>query len=423
MRQMPRSRPRSGTSVSGVLILAGIVGCWLATSAQAGDSWAGRWDATLDTPGGPLHFILTLEDVAGQPRARIVNGPESITVPQCTVQDGQLTLEMLHYDSRIEASYAADGDTWTGNWTKRRGADQIAKMSFSARREAERGPDQRHANFLGKWRVQFASEDSPAVGVFQHDQQAGLWGTFLTPFGDYRYLAGRVEGQQLELSCFDGSHAFLFRARCQPDGTLQGDFWSGDWWHDTWTGQRDDQAELPNAFGITQANHEAAIGDLKFADLDGELQPMIDESRRGKPLLIEIFGSWCPNCHDAGAYLSELQDEYAARGLGVLGLAFELTGDFPRDAQQVRTYIQQHKIRFPVLIGGISNKEEATRQLRVLDQVRAYPTILFVDRNGKVNAVYTGFNGPATGDAHLRMREQFALKIEQLLERGAGSGE
>ena len=263
--------------------------------------------------------------------------------------------------------------------------------------------------------MQFASEETPAIGVFQYDDRVGLWGTFLTAFGDYRYLAGRVEGQQLELSCFDGAHAFLFRATQQPDGTLQGDFWSGNWWHDTWTAQRDDQAELPNAFEITRINREVPIGELKFADLDGEIQPLINDARRGKPLLIEIFGSWCPNCHDAGAYLSELEEKYAARGLRVLGLAFELTGDFARDAKQVRQYVQRHNIRFPVLIGGISDRDEAARQLRVLDHVHAYPTILFVDREGQVRAIYTGFNGPATGDANLRMREQFALKIEQLL--------
>lgn len=394
------------------LVLGGFVAL-----AAAADGPLGTWDATLQTPGGDLHFGLVLQEANGKLAGTLRNGPESISVPRCEIQARQLTLEMTHYDSRIEAEYAADQDVWVGHWTKRRSADEIAKLKFVARRSSATPPARTEADerFVGRWRVQFASEDTPAVGVFQHDERVGLWGTFLTAFGDYRYLGGRAEGDQLELSCFDGAHAFLFRAQRRQDGTLEGDFWSGDWWHDTWTAYRDPQAQLPDAFELAKVRGDTPLTELKFADLNGELQPLIDESRKGKPLLIEIFGSWCPNCHDAGAYLAELQEKYEARGLRVLGLAFELTGDVQHDAQQVREYVQLHKIKFPVLIGGISNREEATRQLRILDQVRAYPTILFVNRNGDVSAIYTGFNGPATGDAHVKMREQFTLKLEQML--------
>ena len=36
-----------------------------------------------------------------------------------------------------------------------------------------------------------------------------------------------------------------------------------------------------------------------------------------------MFGSWCPNCHDAAEYLVELDRRYRSRGLSILGLAFE----------------------------------------------------------------------------------------------------
>jgi hypothetical protein len=62
--------------------------------------------------------------------------------------------------------------------------------------------------------------------------------SFLTPAGDYRHLAGRVDGDLMRLSTFDGAHAYLFHARMQPDGTIAGDFWAGNWHHATWTAVR-----------------------------------------------------------------------------------------------------------------------------------------------------------------------------------------
>ncbi len=380
-------------------------------------NYQGDWDAALQTPGGELRFGLRLTEADGKWTASLVNGLELIAVPECRIESQTLILDITHYDSRIEATYDPKLAKWTGTWSKRRGAEKWARVPFAADQKTRDSPSATTLmdDFVGKWRVKFKTEDAPSVGLFQPGDNRQLWGTFLTTLGDYRYLAGRVAGREMELSCFDGAHAFLFKARLQADGALKGDFWSGDWWHDTWTAERDDQAALPDGFSISKINEDAPLSELHFTDLDGNDQLVIREQDRGKPLLIEIFGSWCPNCHDAGAYLSELEQRYAPRGLRIMGIAFELTGDPEHDAAQVRQYVKRHAISFPVLVGGLSDKEEATRQMRVLDQVRAYPTILFVDRKGQASAVYTGFNGPATGEANLRMQEQFELKIEELL--------
>ena len=76
--------------------------------------------------------------------------------------------------------------------------------------------------------------------------------------------------------------------------------------------------------------------------------------------LIELFGSWCPNCADAARYLSELDERYRSRGLRILGLAFEHTGDFARDAAQVKKYASYHGLQFPLLLAGVSDKASAS---------------------------------------------------------------
>ncbi len=237
----------------------------------------------------------------------------------------------------------------------------------------------------------------------------------MTTTGDYRFLDGTVEGKTLKLACFDGAHAFLFQAVLDPDGIMHGDFWSSDSWHDTWRAKRDEQASLPDAFAETSATDDANLGQLSFPDLDGTPTRLDDPKFAGQARLIYVFGSWCPNCHDAAEYFAELQKKYDGQGLSILGLAFEHTGDFERDSQQVRRYLERHGASYPVLIAGLSDKEEASKAVPFLDRVRSYPTTVFVDANNKIRAVHTGFSGPATGAAYDDLKQKFESLIEQMI--------
>ncbi len=270
--------------------------------------------------------------------------------------------------------------------------------------------------FKGKWAVKFESSPDPALAIFDVNDTGLITGTFLTTTGDYRYLGGSFENQTLTLSVFDGAHAFLFRAELGDNNVLRGDFWSRDTWHETWTAHPDINASLPDAFQQTRWTDEASLADLKFRDLEGVYHSPAEEQYAGKARIIEVFGTWCPNCNDASAYLKELDETYRTRGLSILGLAFEMTGEYELDAKQVKRYVEYHHLDYPVLIAGISDKAEATKAFPVLDKVRSYPTFIFLDAQDNVKAIYTGFTGPATGKEYDKLREDFERIIEQMLE-------
>lgn len=266
----------------------------------------------------------------------------------------------------------------------------------------------------GRWTIKFSSDESPAIGVFKEWPDKTVEGTFLTTTGDYRFLAGSYEHGLLRLSCFDGSHAFLFHARIQSDGTLQGDFWSGAKWHETWTAKRDDNAALPDGFSLTKINPKARLKELKFPDLDGKERSLSEPGLLGKATIVEIFGSWCPNCHDAAELLVELEKKYGPRGLKIVGLAFE-SGDAERDVRQVKRYLERHKATYSVLLAGVRDREKASAALPVIEKLQCYPTFLFVDADGEVRSIYSGFSGPATGEEYAKLRKQFESTIEKLL--------
>lgn len=428
-----------------ILLLLGVQ-----LAAQTGP--LGPWRAVLVSPGGPLPFLIEFgRDAEDGLTAIVRNGPERIAVPEATFdpETRRLVLSFPHYDSRIEALWrparvTAGGvvrmkEHFEGKWVKTSGAGKTSELRFTATKgfqrrflsmdemtedlPTRRGHASKRRRALPKvvpslpvrWRVAFSRSEEPAVGIFRADEAGTVTGTFLTTTGDYRYLAGRWDGEDLKLSVFDGAHAFLFVARMQENGSLSGTFWSRDTWEEPFTAVPDPKVELPSALEQVRWIEGKTLGDLSARTLDGQAVRLDDERFAGKVRIVEIFGSWCPNCHDHARLMAKLHREYGPKGLEMVGIAFELTGDLDRDARQVRRFASKHGIDWPLLLGGTASKADATKALGVLDRLRSYPTTIFIDATGKPRAIWSGFSGPATESAGITLERRFRSIVERLL--------
>ncbi len=388
------------------------------------------WDAWLDGPGGRIEFKLSVEDVNGTLQFALLNGGKNVDVTPIERWERTPKGVALHidsYDSHIEITKLDAHGALDGTWRKRRGADQWIEMPMHGVGSGEMVPDGAHfpmphgpgtpPAIEGRWQVKFSSLDESSVGVFAMSFEDQVAGTFLTTLGDYRYLAGEHAraDESWRLSCFDGAHAFLFSAKQLEDGTLSGDFWSGDKWHETWTAKRDDNAQLPDPFGLTKSNANVDLARLIFTTIDGAKISLADPKFAGKARILQLFGTWCPNCNDEAEYLRELDKRYRSKGLSIVGLGFELTGDAPRDLGQLKLFAARHKLEYPLLLAGKSDKAEASKAFPLLDQVRAFPTTIFLHADGRVRAVHQGYSGPAAGAEHQKLRDDFERLIAELL--------
>ncbi len=413
------------------LATACIVLCSIVASTSCGDSSSspseGLWRAWLDSPGGELPFGLEFRGSGDGLEAFLINGAERVRVARVEHEGRRLTLSIEPYDSRIEATLAPDGRRLEGRWVKTAGGGAKSSLEFHAvpGEQPRFTPISAAADptalehIDGRWAVRFESSEEPAVGVFESAAGGTVHGTFLTTTGDYRYLAGDFQAGRLRLSCFDGAHAFLFDAILNDDRTLSGEFWSRDSWHESWTARKDPQAELPDAFQLTQWTGGKDLSEIVFPDPAGRLYSLADPRLAGRARIIEIFGSWCPNCNDATRFLVELDARYHERGLSIVGLAFEMTGEFERDAQQVRDYAEHHGVEFPLLVAGLYEKDRASEKFPLLDRIRAFPTTIFLHADGRVRAVHQGYAGPATREANAELRERFETLVQELLGESA----
>ena len=400
-----------------IILLTSLVLCACAKEETAREvpPVLGMWQARLLSPGGALGFEMELkEDSDGTLRGFIMNGKERIEIPQVAVIGDTFIANIDHYESKLEATIRDDGTRLIGKWKKRRGPRRWAELRF----EADAGEGRRFpaatetmgdADFDGRWRVRFKSDAYDSVGIFNHIEDDRWEGTFLTRTGDYRYLAGNKDGNRLRLSCFDGAHAFLFDVIRTKDGKLQGHFWNWNTWHDTWTGTYDKDAKLPDPFKQTKWNEGKKLKNLAFPDLAGVTRKLGTLLPDGHVRIVYLFGSWCPNCHDATLFLKTMESRFGRDKLKICGVAFELNKNHERDARQVRRYAELHDVSWPMLIGGNADKKEATAAFGGVDDIHSYPTMIFINKEGRIAAIYSGFTGPASSSHKTMEGEIFGL--------------
>jgi hypothetical protein len=54
----------------------------------------------------------------------------------------------------------------------------------------------------------------------------------------------------------------------------------------------------------------------------------------------------------------------------------------------------------------------------MLNSVIAFPTTIFIGKDGKVKKIHTGFTGPSTGIYYYQFKEHFNETVNELLAEG-----
>jgi thiol-disulfide isomerase/thioredoxin len=411
-----------------VITVLGLCAMPVASPAAVPGVRLGYYRVVLQLPGGELPFGLELTRKGDATVGYLLNGKERVKLTDVTITGAHLDINMPGYENRLIADAQqpapeGDRDTLRGEII----LDKLGGKQQHVPLAATRGDRYRffkagtgtgtNADVSGRWTVNFVDADGSnevAVGEFTQSQDT-VTGTFLTETGDHRFLAGQVKGDQLYLSTFDGAHAFLYQATLGADGSLSGDFWSGMAGHEKWTARRDAHAALRDAYSLTAMRGGARQFEFAFPDLAGRMVTSKDPKFQGKVRIILVAGSWCPNCHDEAAFMAPLYRQYRGRGLEIISLMFEHYGDLPHAAAATQRFKEHYGIDYTTLIAGISDKDEASKTLPMLDRVYGFPTTIFIDKKGVVRKVHTGFSGPATGEHYTEFVKEVKSTLDELL--------
>ena len=396
----------------------------------------GPWRGALAAQGQEIPFLFEVKTEAGQPVVYLINqglnGEERLRCEEISSAGDSTTIRLHAFDAALVMR--ADGaDKLKGVWVKYDSKTPYRVPLTATAGAQELFPAAKSAgepgSFGGTWRATFqdGNDSYPATGVFEQ-KGSRLTGTFLTTTGDYRYLSGRVSGQELRLSTFDGSHAFLFTAQNGPKepvnitkhyapNTLFGDFYSGKSGHETWTAVPDPKAKLPDADTLTYLKKGESSLSFTFPNIfeGGAISPT-DPKYRGKVVVLQILGSWCPNCMDESNFLAPWYEKNKQRGVEVIGLGYERSPDYKVAAAKLRNMRERFHIGYDVAVAGVSNKDSVAKSLPQLAKLLAFPTTIFLDKKGNVRKIHTGFSGPGTGQYYQEEIAGFNREIDKLLK-------
>ncbi len=398
-----------------ILILTVLLGSCEKTRLPQSGSWRAVLIPDTSDPTMEIPFILEIKHNDGQTlTAAIRNGNETIEIKEIIQDNDSIHFHLPVFEGTIDSRLVKN--RLEGTYTHRSSGRSWTIPFFAEHGITDRFPEHTGnpaANLSGRWEVRAGAGDQAEKQVGEFVQQGSrLTGTFLTTTGDYRYLDGKVSGSQMMFSAFDGAHALVFKADISADGQLtNGTFCGGPAWKGVWSAVRNDTVTLPDPKTLTFLKPGYERLEFAFPDLDGNLVNLNDLRFTGKTIIVQILGSWCPNCMDETRFFAGLYRKYKDKGLEIIGLCYE-SNDPAKSVKAIKRFRDQTDAGYTFLYAGESNKRKAGGTLPMLNRILSYPTSVFVGNNGIVRAIFTGFSGPGTGEHY----EQLSGEMEELLK-------
>jgi len=377
----------------------------------------GYWNAQLQlNDNNILPFKLKVEK---NNRITLINAEESIQLDSVYVLQDSLHVRFPFFNS--ELIFVATKKELKGYWVNyQKGPDY--KIPFSAEKIKKKDPrflktkkQKEYIQVGTKWEVKFepgTEGEYSAIGLFSQEKNT-VKGTFLTEAGDYRFLEGNIIKDSLYLSCFDGSHAFLFKALYRND-SLIGTFNSGTHWESKWNAVINTKFELTDPEKITYVIDNKPIH-FALPNLEKDTLHYPNKEFDNKVVIIQIMGTWCPNCLDETMLFKEVYTKYHSQGLEIISICYEVGSSLDDYIKNVNLLKNKLDLEYTFLIGGNAKKKLAKAQFSMLNNISSFPTTIIIGRDGEVKQIHTGFNGPGTGEYYITYKKRLNTLIQSLL--------
>jgi thiol-disulfide isomerase/thioredoxin len=401
---------------SAKLAAATVLAIFAITLLASGQSVEGTWDATVTVNNDFVPFRIEIDGTGADVHSYFFNGDDRVNPSNSgTFQNGSLVLNFDSYATGLKATLN-DG-VLNGTY----GGGSGSAYAFQAKRHDPSlvaSSDQHAPDISGLWEIQVKSPKGESAWHFVVNQTgAKIDAAILRVDGDTGTLSGSYQDGKFALSHFTGERPFYVEVTPHPDGSLQLQIAS---FHDTQTliALRPAEARARNLAPPDDPTQHTKVKNASqplrftFPDVTGRIVSNTDDRFQGKVMLVNITGSWCPNCHDEAPFLEELYRKYHGQGLEIIALDFEPAEQL-QSLSRVRAFIKRYGIEYTYLIAG--EPSQLNEKIPQAENLNAWPTTFFVGRDGLVRSIHTGFTGQASGELNSRLKDDVRNEIAQLL--------
>jgi thiol-disulfide isomerase/thioredoxin len=391
-------------------------GVWLTAGvamAAPGAPPSGAWDGIVTVNGVEVPFRFELALQRGKASGAFFNGDERVRSTAGTFSDAALSLDFAHYQSRLSATWA-DGRL-AGSYERPGSTYGFSAVPHTA---AVRPATGVAPSIAGPWEMAVKSpKGESAWRLFVRQSGAQVSASILRVDGDTGLLEGSYQGGRFVLSHFSGARPLLLELTPSED-----DLSIVENGKTHYTAVRSEVARSRNLPEPADPARWTTLRDptepLRFSGktLGGDEVNESDPRFKGKVVVLDIMGSWCPNCHDEAPYLAALDRKYRKRGLVVVSLSFE-DAEQLKNPSRLRAFIERYGVEHTVLLGG--EPAELKQKLPQAVNCNTWPVTFFIGRDGLVRSIHAGFAGKATGEAHEDLKQELSALVERLLAEKA----
>lgn len=397
---------------------------WIATALETAvwagpaNSLTGRWDATVEIHGVTIPFRLDLSADGAGIAGSLFNGDIPVTPTSADFQNGLVTLNFEQMLVKITATLK-DGrleGRVEGRFADRGGAPFQAKRHSPPTATGADVP-----SIAGVWQIPHETvKGEKAWRLIVRQSGPEVAAAILRVDGDTGSLTGHWQDGKFVLSHFDGTRPALMEITPAEDGTLAIEQRTVRDGH--LTAYRVEEARSkglpePEDFSAhTKVRDPNQVFTFRYPDANGKIWSNDDPKFKGTVLLVNITGTWCPNCHDEAPYLEDLYKKYRDRGFEIVALDFE-EPEQQAELGRARAFVKKYGIEYTYLIAGAPG--ELQDKVTQLENLNTWPATIFIGRDGRVKAIHTGFAAPASGDFYRQLDREYTSTIERLLnEKG-----
>ena len=395
-----------------------LLGTTLLAAPPDAESLAGRWDAIVVANDVEVPFSFEIEVEGRSVKGSFFNGERRITSTKGELAGDVLTLWFAQYATTLEVK--VKNGKLEGEYVRTRGAYPF-RASRSSGEPVAAAAAKDVPSIDGTWITSANSRKGEEAWRFIARQTGpSVEATILRVDGDTGTLNGSFQDGRFVLSHFSGARPLLLEVTPQEDGTLLLEL-------NKKTELRAARADSAAAAAIgapTDSGRHTRVKDpselfrFSFPDLEGRIVSNTDEKFQGKVVLVNISGSWCPNCHDEAPFLVSLYRKYRGQGLEIVSLSFEQAAQL-ENPERLRAFIAEYGIGYTVLLPG-EPKELADKVPQAVN-LNSFPTTFILGRDGRVRAVHAGFPSPGSGRFYEEAEREITGHVERLLAEDLSS--
>lgn len=413
-------------TIATLVCLSSLAILLLVPASPAQTNLDGLWDAKVTVGPADIPFCFELAHNGEDWTGYFFEGEKKVASTSGSFENSTLRIDYEFLNTTLTVTL--QGNTLSGTYRSNRKNGR--EYPFHARRSSSSSAAPSSSpQIAGDWEMRLIGEDHNATKdprtvltwqLYLRQSGSHVSGSILRVDGDTGTLTGGWKGDTLILSHFAGERPVLFEGKLQPDGTLkillnkQNEYLAA----------RTNDARAKGIPKPADPSQYSTVKDptepfhFRFPDIDGTIFSDADPQFKGKVVLLAIGGTWCPNCRDEAPFLVDLYHRYHAQGLEIVALNFEATGDPVEDKPRIASFIREFSVPYPILYAGAI--QDVQEKLPQISNFGAYPTTIYLGRDGRVARIHAGFASTATGEAHIDLEGEVNELVKRLLDAKTG---